>query len=65
MAACNSIVDRHINIPMSDINYKKEIETIKYLAINNDFKLEMFDRMVNNHNNRKNNNKAKIKKIFV
>lgn len=45
---------------MSDINYKKKIETIKYLAITNGFKHDMFDRLVNNHNNYcKNNNKAK------
>lgn len=46
LAAYNSLVHRLLNIPLSKENYEKELNIIKQIAINNGYKPDLIDNIV-------------------
>jgi hypothetical protein len=52
LAAYHSFVSRLLAIPMSDNDYKEEINTIKYIAVSNGYKSKMVDKLIYQHQNK-------------
>ena len=45
IAAYNSMIDRLINLPLSEENFTTELNLIKQIAVNNDYKPELIDNI--------------------
>lgn len=48
MASFRSMINRLLNIPMSEQNYKKELKIIKHLANKNGYKSNIIEKMIGN-----------------
>ena len=48
LAAFCSYIHRLLNIPLSPENYQKELSFTKQIAVNNGYKAELLDKMVQN-----------------
>ena len=52
MAAFNSFVHRAVNFPLSDEDRKKEIDTIKHIAVMNGYNCSLVDNLLQKHTKR-------------
>lgn len=63
IAAYNSFVHRLLSIPMSDNDYKEEVNIIKYIAVANGFNSSLIDNLIYKHSNK--TSKAPNQKHYI
>ena len=56
MASFNAFVHRLLTIPLSDENFKKEVNTIKHIATSNGYNSSIVKKLINKHQSHKNDN---------
>lgn len=61
MAGLNTMVNRAIKIPMNKDDFKKEINTIKQIAKENNHDPKIIDRLITKHNNKNKEHKSNNK----